>query len=909
LTWLGRRVVLSSLVVFAVALSAAQAPANPQLLLRQAKAAYEAGRNADAAAAFEAYLALRPNENDAKLLYGWSLYRLGRYRDAGAAFSAILAAQPKYEDARVGLGYVRLQENKPAEAGTLFASVVAVLPDSSDALRGQVLAAKRDPRNEALRAPGLQAARKLRAIEPDDPGHVFDVLVLSGQTESRMRGAAPSNGKPPRVASRAGIDYLEVADAKGRFRPIFLKGFNLGAALPGFFPSEFPPDVAMYRDWLAKMSDFGSNSIRLYTLLPPAFYQALLEHNRAAARPILLVQGVWTELPPKHDFSDETYLAEFHREIARVIDAVHGNLVLAPRPGHASGIYTSDVSPYLLAYIIGREWEPFAVADFNAMRPNETSYSGEWFTVPKGRAMECWVARSLDYSAGYEASRYNTLHALTFANWPTLDPISHPVEATRREEDYWKKNLGIEVHDKLLESPWEDDAVTLDSTLVKPTAKMGAGLFAAYHIYPNYPDFMNLQPEYGRVYDAEGPNRYLGYLQALKKHHGTQPVVVAEFGMSSSRGIAHLQPLGWHHGGVDERDQGAIVSRMFRNIRDARYAGGVVFEFMDEWFKGTWSVAPFEIPAENRRLWFNAESPEQSYGFLAARPASLGLRVDGSSQDWDGIAPYAAGASQGEGWSAIRALRAAADEGFLYLLVETAGRGPVDWKSLRFLLGVDTYDAARGERVLDPPAGKAAVPTGVEFVVGLAGPDASRMTVSGPYDPYSEAAKLGGWIISPAAPTGRFSTMMLESNRERFSRDGTRFIAQYYERGRLRFGSQDPASPLYSTLTDVAVGEQSGVIEMRIPWGLLNVTDPSGRLVLHRERGGETRVTEGFRFYLFATAADGSVLGRLPTGDAGAPVYRWKTWTNPKYTLELKQGSDVLRKTMQQLPDYVNDER
>jgi hypothetical protein len=55
---------------------------------------------------------------------------------------------------------------------------------------------------------------------------------------------------------------------------------------------------------------------------------------------------------------------------------------------------------------------------------------------------------------------------------------------------------------------------------------------------------------------------------------------------------------------------------------------------MDEWFKSTWSVAPFESPADRRRMWFNAESPEQSYGVIAARPAARSIRIDGRRDDW-----------------------------------------------------------------------------------------------------------------------------------------------------------------------------------------------------------------------------------------------------------------------------------
>src|SRR5512140_1954192 len=148
---------------------------------------------------------------------------------------------------------------------------------------------------------------------------------------------------------------------------------------------------------------------------------------------------------------------------------------------------------------------------------------------------------------------------------------------------------------------------------------------------------MNTDPAYDGGRDFAGSSRYAGYLAALKAYHGDQPVIVAEFGMSTSRGVAHVHPQGWNHGGVSEQQQGELTARMLRDIYDNKYAGGIVFEFLDEWFKSTWSVAPFESPSDRRRMWFNAESPEESYGILATRPAGARIVLDGKSSDWQNV--------------------------------------------------------------------------------------------------------------------------------------------------------------------------------------------------------------------------------------------------------------------------------
>ncbi len=807
-----------------------------------------------------------PAADDARTRLGWCRYRSGSFAEAAAAFEEQLRHRPGDTDAGVGLAYARLQQGDVPAARSLFRSILKNHAGNDDARRGLSLAAMRDPGEE------------LRFRANADPG------------------------RPLAVPARALTDFLEIREPDGSYVPIFVKGVNLGAALPGKYPTECPREVSVYLDWLDTIAGLGANTVRVYTLLPPEFYQALATHNAlSGTRRLWLIQGVWTELPEANEFGDAAYIRELEHEIAAAIDAVHGDLVMPSRPGHASGVYETDASASLLALIVGREWEPFAVSAFNAKHPDLTRWRGTYFAVEGAHAMETWVARMCDFAASYEAKRYRMLHPLTFANWPTLDPLRHETESNRDEEDAWKAKYGMPYFEALREPAWENDAVSLDATKIAATAAMPAGFFAAYHIYPNYPDFLNLE------------TRFADYLADLKRYHGHQPVLVAEFGISTSRGVAHVHPEGWNHGGHDERGQGELVASMFGTIHQKGYAGGIVFEFMDEWFKGTWSRTPLAIPSERRRLWFDAESPEQSYGLVANRPETP-VRVDGDPSEWPRIPATPARATRGaRGWAALRELRVTSDEGYLYVMVRTDG-GPKepDWTTTSLRLAIDTYDPGRGVTQLPAP-GEAAIATGAEFLVDLRGPGASFVTVAEPYEPY--AAIDGGPIASPPADhdggTG-FVPLMFEANRERIGRDGTRYPAITVNRGVLRYGSLDPEAAEFDTRTDVAVGAAQGTIELRIPWGLLNVTDPSSRRVLHQESEHEppldTVATEGFRIYAFA--ADPSrpkraPLSRLPAAGVTAPLYAWARWDAPKSRMEPKAGVARIRAALRALPDRV----
>src|SRR5260221_567288 len=286
---------------------------------RQARTA-----DGDPCGELEARLRSRPDDGDARNGLGWCRYRAGSFPEAATAFEAQLARRPGDVDAGVGLGYARLQQGDVSAARALFRGALKSHGGNGDARRGLSLA--------ALRAPG----EELRFEAEADPA------------------------RPIAVPARALADVLETRAADGSYAAIFVKGVNLGAALPGRYPTEFPREVSVYLEWLDSIAGLGANTVRVYTLLPPEFYQALATHNAlAGARRLWLIQGVWAELPPGDEFSDPGYIREFEREIAGAIDAVHGDLVMPPRPGHASGIYAADASGSLLALIVGREWEPY----------------------------------------------------------------------------------------------------------------------------------------------------------------------------------------------------------------------------------------------------------------------------------------------------------------------------------------------------------------------------------------------------------------------------------------------------------------------------------------------------------------------------------------------------------------------
>lgn len=857
------------------------------------------------AAAPPAAAAPCPPTADSLVAAAWAAYRRGDVRGAGRDFARVARDCPRYLDAVVGLGYVALRDAEPKRADSLFARALARDSALGDAWAGRALAAER--LGDAPRA--IDAARRAVRLAPADPTP-RELLDRLAPEWDRPAPAAPARARTLQLAARTRGERFEVL-RQGHWQPFYIQGVNLGVALPGRFPSEFPPDSARYAGWLDTLATMGANTVRLYTILPPAFYRALRGWNRThPGRELWLVHGVWTELPPGDDFDDRAWKEDFRAEMRRVVDLLHGAAEIPPRPGHARGRYDADVSPWTLGYIIGREWEPYAVKAFDERRPGMRPWRGRFLETLPAPAMDRWMAEQCDYLLAYEVDRYNALRPIAYTNWPTLDPLVHPTEATAAEEAEWRRRLGRPSERATLE--YENDAIGLDAMLVRPTAANPAGWFASYHAYPYYPDFMLYDPGYDRAASSEGRSNYFGYLADLRRHHAGVPLVIAEYGVPSSRGMAHLQPQGWHHGGHDEAAMAAIDARLTREIRESGAAGAILFAWIDEWFKKNWIVIDFEIPLENTRQWHNVMDAEQNYGILGMYAGRADTRPEpgGDPARWRrGTA--ALRAAPGDGTLRPGAVHVGGDASYVYVAVEfpgLAGR-PFPWDSAGVLLALDTFRRDLGQRVL--PGGVLRSGAGLEFVADFRTPRDAQLLVTPDYNrhgtlaPGANGDDAGRFYRRPvttrARADGAWDSLFVVTNRARFTRDGRFIPAAGHDRGRLRFGTTRESS-----LADWYFDQRAGLLQLRLPWDLLNVSDPSTRTLLYETTPtGDfgTARADGFRLGV-VTYAKGSprrAIAALPAAVGGEwppdamLAWTWEGWQQPTWHQKLKPVYDSLK--------------
>ena len=615
-----------------------------------------------------------------------------------------------------------------------------------------------------------------------------------------------------KVAGEVGENEIQVFK-DGEWSDLLIKGVNMGIAKPGYFPGEAAITKSEYKRWFDKISEMNANALRVYTIHPPAFYEALLEHNEEAEEPLYLFHGVWVEeealLASKDAFKDE------NRELLQkatkdTVDIIHGNVTIKKSAGHAGGRYTSDVSPYVIGWILGIEWDPEVVVSTNEAHEEMKQYEGNYLKTNGASPFEIWIANMMDDTISYEMDQYKWQRPVSFTNWVTTDLLEHPAEPSE-----------------------EEDLVSVDPNVIELKDNYYAGQFASYHIYPYYPDFLNYEEEYVNYVDESGEkNNYAGYLHELKKVH-KMPVLVAEFGVPASRGMTHRNVYGMNQGGNSEEEQGMTDAKLFESIVSENYAGGLVFSWQDEWFKRTWNTMDYDN-SNRRPFWSNDQTNEQQFGMLSFDPGNkLKIKVDGNVDDWKKakIKPLYKSKNEKENF---QGLSMTSDEKYIYFRLDYNEMSAERLEKEKTMLLFDTINGQGSKRLSQDP--ELNVSSGIDYILNLAGKDQSRLTVHSYYDPfyyqYGEDLNLIAKEKDASEKDSQvFHPIRLALNKQLTIPSQNRTLPfESYETGLLTYGNGNPQSEKYNSLSDFIVKDNS--IEVRLPWALFNIKDPSKKEIM-----------------------------------------------------------------------------
>jgi hypothetical protein len=236
------------------------------------------------------------------------------------------------------------------------------------------------------------------------------------------------------------------------------------------------------------------------------------------------------------------------------------------------------------------------------------------------------------------------------------------------------------------------------------------------------------------------------------------------------------------------------------------------------------------------------------------------------------------------------------DEAFYYLAVEIPpGRFP--WDSVGIQLALDTHLPRVGQHRV--PRSEIQSEIGFEFLVHLAQPDSGSIAVIPDYNRHDSRVDPASGdnrgrfshrpVVTRNRSDGRFDSLFVITNRGRFGRDGTFYPAQGYDRGRLRYGTE-----AQSSRSDWYLDERAGLLQLRIPWDLLNVSDPSTRtLIFDKAAHGPIGTAPATQFHFEAVVYRRD--RQTPPRVIRSGAWQWEGWTEPVWHARLKPAFAALR--------------
>ena len=400
-------------------------------------------------------------------------------------------------------------------------------------------------------------------------------------------------------------------------------------------------------------------------------------------------------------------------------------------------------------------------------------------------------------------------------------------------------------------APWKDDAagVVFDISRINAKESLNGQFFAAYNILPSDKILIDHTTDYLSYKDEKGDFPYGGYLQAVKNLNTKYPVFINQFGSSTNTNAFEKEN---HLNGHTEYEQGEALVRMMKAITKEKFLGSLVSDLNDNWNSMSPEFEPYIIPKKNKPLWQNALDPAQNTGIIAIEPVS---------SDDPGMVL--------QDFGRMTQMITSSSESYLYLTILL--RENIDYNKEILMIGIDTYQRNSGEYLFDPKYFATSL-SGLEYLIKF---DSSRS---------------GSIYVIPSYNRNTSHYSSVESNTGQYD-----FICP------LKYGTFETSnSNFYAAGTN---------LHIRIPWSVLNFTDPSKRMVIEDKRsieeikldpfGIRTQTTNGILFsVVISDIATKDTLYQFPSNkqSTGFKTFTWHNWDKVKYRLRLKESCDIIKR-------------
>lgn len=366
--------------------------------------------------------------------------------------------------------------------------------------------------------------------------------------------------------------------------------------------------------------------------------------------------------------------------------------------------------------------------------------------------------------------------------------------------------------------------------------------FASYSLSTDDYALLNSGSKYNGYTDESGSLQFGGYIHEAKALFD-KPTLLDRVGLSTNTNMYDKESS---INGLSEKQQGEGVVRMLKAASNEGYLGSLISDLNDNWSAVSSDMSKFTIPSANSGLWQNTADRAQTSGIVAADsndPEEVSMELNDS------------GAMQQMQLSSNRT----------YVYVTLLLKEEINFDEREMILGIDTYQRNNGEYFYDKGYYANSL-SGMEFIVKFESKSAASL-----------------------------------------------YVVSSYDRNRGKYASAESYNASYDFVSALKYGDfassnthfyQTGMtVHLRIPWAMLNFTDPSSRLVINGTKNGlvQTTATEGMIFSLLIgdrNTMDTAYIFPESKQQAGYKTFKLSGWdkTDVKYTLREKDSAAIIKR-------------
>lgn len=652
-------------------------------------------------------------------------------------------------------------------------------------------------------------------------------------------------------------------DNNGYEHELEIKGINIDSSLPGYFNTDYMVDYDTWMRWFEQIREMGVNTIRNYTVYNDSFYNALYDFNHMNPKPLFLIQGIQV-MDYANNNRNDAYAKDFYKSLRTdsktAVDVIHGRRNIPVSVSTGTGIYRKDVSEWAIGYIVGNEWNA-ATIEYTNNQDYSNEYSGKYFeTAEDATKFEALLASVMDELLMYEVNKYNEIKLITFAN----DPLSDPFEYDK----YYGLQLG--------------KFAKIDPEHLRMIGGFN-GFYASYALTPFNEDFKNYfsltqKIKLSKIWSDIKNSEYLGgYADLLAAYH-TVPVMISSYECSTARGVADQER------NYNEREQGEELLDAYEHIMEAGCIGGFICAWQDSWNRKSWNTS-YALETYGNEDWQDAQTVAQHRGILAFESGEKSVcMVNGFADEWDDNKEFKSSDNE-QGYS----FKVDSDAKYLYLLIE----GEKIRDEIYVAFDITPKSGCNSVQGLNLSFNR-----DIDFLLKINGADDSKMLVQERYDSLRQnfLEKITGenpFEKYPAINTNVFVPIkMIISNRKMvdtgMSEEEIEEASHFdtVETGIFRMGTADPRAYAFDSLADFCYGVD--VLEIRVPWALLNFSDPSKRKIhddYYRNYGRESIQVESIYIGVGSEEDSNISMKQVPL----------KGWDKVSYHERLKQSYEIIK--------------